>query len=472
MCPFGKTLNIRSVTTTMGVALVPACLVSSALAVDYTYTIPASGTSQWNAGTHWGGGTAPVSATTTTLIFTGTQVAGAATTANNDMVSGGNGFQLNKLTFSGAGPTTGTAPIFNLTGNALELISNGATTPTIALTGTGTVKTVVNISNNLVLTNNLAVSLATNLTGTLSGVISGSGALSKSTGTSTLVLSNTANSFSGGVTLSNGSLTVANIGNTSSNSALGSNGTVNISTAGNAAQFTWTGSSETSDKTIRITNSTGNANLTAQTASQTLTLSNDVLLTSASAKTLTFNGIGGFSLNGSIIGSGVSNPATALTKSGAGRLTLTGTAGDFTGAVTVSQGEIYATTLGSTTSASSLGKGSTINLGGSANNGTLRLLGTSNETTDKTLNMSGTTGGEHHHHWRDLHVQPKLRCHRHGQQDPHLFEQQRQFRPRHQLQRTHCRRQRFRDQLQGKRKRKRHVYTRQYGQLIQRRSHG
>jgi autotransporter-associated beta strand protein len=393
MLPLKNPHNFLNSATVAGLHLIAVCLISSATAADYTYTIPASGTTQWNAGTNWGGATAPVSAATTALIFSGSQIAGASAASNNDIVSGGNGFQLNKLTFSANGPATGITPTFAITGNALEFINNGATTPTMALSGGSGVKATVNISNNLVLTNNLAVTLATNLTGTLSGVISGSGALSKSTGTSTLVLTNTSNSFSGGVTLSNGSLTVANIGNTGGTSALGTNGTVNISTAGNAAQFTWTGNSETSDKTLRITNSTGNATLTAQTASQTLTLSNSVLLTSSSAKTLTFNGSGGFSLTGSILGSGVSNPATALTKSGAGRLTLTGTASDFTGAVTISQGEIYATTLGSTTSASSLGKGSIINLGGTINAGTLRLLGTSTETTDKTLSMSGTTGG-------------------------------------------------------------------------------
>ena len=379
--------------STFGILPAALAFVSNALAVDYTYTIPASGTNQWNAGTNWGGATAPVSASTAALIFSGTQTASASATSNNDIVSGGNGFQLNKLSFTGAGPATGTAPTFNVTGNALEFISNGAIAPTLALTGTGTVKPVVNISNNLVLTNNLAVSLATNLTGTLSGVISGTGSLSKSTGTSTLVLSNTANSFSGGVTLANGSMTVANIGNTSSNSALGTNGTVIIASAGNNAQFTWTGSTETSDKTIRITNSTGNATLSAQTSGQTLTLSNSVLLTNVSTKILTFNGAGSFTLSGSIVGSGVSNPATALTKSGAGRLTLSGTASDFTGAVTISQGEIYATTLGSTTTAGSLGKGSVLNMGGTTIGGTLRLVGTSNETTDKTLNLSGTTGG-------------------------------------------------------------------------------
>ena len=376
--------------STFGILLAALAFVSNAIAVGYTYTIPGSGTTSWFSGTSWGDATAPVSASTTTLIFSGTQTAGATATSNNDIAGT---FQLNKLQFTGAGVASGTAPIFNITGNALEFISNGGTAPTLALSGTGTVKTVVNISNNLVLTNNLAVTLATNLRGTLSGVISGAGSLRKSTGTSTLVLSNTSNSFSGGVTLSNGSMSVASIGNTGFNSALGTNGTVNIASAGNAAQFTWTGDTETSDKTIQITNSTGSATLTAQTSAQTLTLTNNVLLTNAGAKTLSFNGAGSFTLSGSIIGSGVSNPATALTKAGAGRLTLTGTASDFTGAVTISQGEIYATTLGSTTTAGSLGKGSVLNIGATTDAGTLRLVGTSNETTDKTLNMSGTTGG-------------------------------------------------------------------------------
>ena len=349
----------------------------NANAANYTYTIPASGTDQWASGTNWGGGTAPASSSTTTLIFTGSQAAGATADSNNDI---GGTFQLNKLTFSGTGPGSGTAPVFNITGNALEFLNNGVTGPKIALSGTGTIKTAVNITNDLILTNNLAVTLATNLTGNLSGVISGSGKISKSTGTSTLVLSNTANSFSGGVALTNGFLSVASLGNTGANSALGTNGTISLSTASNAGRLTWTGNSETSNKTITIGTSTGAVTLTSQTAGQVLTLQNALQITNSSSKTLTVNGNGGLVLEGGIAGSNATG--TSLVKSGNGTLALGG-ASTYNGTTTISAGTLQ---IGNGATSGSLSTAS-----GITNNATLAFNRT--DTVTQGTDFASAIGG-------------------------------------------------------------------------------
>ena len=60
MSPFKKTHNFRNLVTAARLHLITVCLFSNAAAADYTYTLPASGTTQWSSGTDWGGATAPV----------------------------------------------------------------------------------------------------------------------------------------------------------------------------------------------------------------------------------------------------------------------------------------------------------------------------------------------------------------------------------------------------------------------------
>ncbi|HEX4638747.1 MAG TPA: hypothetical protein VH170_04610 [Chthoniobacterales bacterium] len=163
---------------------------------DPNYTRTTSNTAgtadQWSAGTNWDA--TPTSGATTQLVFgNGAALAAGATIfTNNDLV--GN-FQLNILNFTYAGPASGAAPTVTISGSPLEFVSNGATTPTMTFNATGTVKPVVTITNDIVLTNNLTLTATTN--GTLSGTISGAGSLNK-LGTSTLTLSGP-NTFSGGV---------------------------------------------------------------------------------------------------------------------------------------------------------------------------------------------------------------------------------------------------------------------------------
>ena len=163
---------------------------------------------RWNlqlgiAGTNWNA--TPVSNLDTILSYTSTLAASVAIISNNDVASPP--FKLNQLSFTNAGPASGTAPTITLTGNELEFITNTAlATPTLTFNTTGTIKPTIEIQNNLLLTNNLGVAATTD--GRISGVISGSGSLTKS-GAGTLTLSGAAvNGFNGGVRVNAGTLAI------------------------------------------------------------------------------------------------------------------------------------------------------------------------------------------------------------------------------------------------------------------------
>lgn len=178
-------------------------------AATFVYSNTTSGTTQWSAGTNWDA--TPVSDPATTLTF-GNAAALAASDAivsNNDLAGD---FKLNVINMTYAGPATGIAPAVVLTGGRLEASTNGATAPTMVFNTTGTVKPVVTINNDLLLTNDLTITATTNAV--VGGLISGPGKLSKS-GTGVLTITSTGNSYEGNTTLTAGVLEVGDLANNS-----------------------------------------------------------------------------------------------------------------------------------------------------------------------------------------------------------------------------------------------------------------
>ena len=92
-------------------------------------------------------------------------------------------------------------------------------------------------------------------------------------------------------------------------------------------------------------------------------------------------------LAGSISGVG------GLNKSGTGTVLITRNDNTFDGVTTVGAGQLNVLNLGNAGSPSSLGRNSTISLGGGSATGTLRWESVASETSDKSIVLGGSTGG-------------------------------------------------------------------------------
>lgn len=178
---------------------------------------------------------------------------------------------------------------------------------------------------------------------TLSGLISDGASSSLSIVKSSAgrwTLSNDDNSFSGGVSVNNGSLYVTTVGNTGSNSALGTNGTIRLGSGSNSVTFVYTGSGETSNKTIALTGTTGGISIySAGTGALVLSGNVDILGNGDKTLTLRGNSATGYvnELQGSITDS--ANGATSLLK-GDGNIWALSGSNSYSGGTTVNNGTL------------------------------------------------------------------------------------------------------------------------------------
>ena len=183
-----------------------SCVLSSRLnGATFTYTAPSLGNSapgdSWSAGTNWNA--VPVSAATTTLNFitsaTGALNSGVTVYSNDDIA--GN-FILNALSFTEAGPATGTVPVQTINGNTLEFVLNGSTVPTVTINASGTIKPTLAVNNNVQLDTLTTFSAST--AGTFNGVIGGAGGINKTSSNGIFLTSS--NTYSGATTINAGSI--------------------------------------------------------------------------------------------------------------------------------------------------------------------------------------------------------------------------------------------------------------------------
>ena len=84
--------------------------------------------------------------------------------------------------------------------------------------------------------------------------------------------------------------------------------------------------------------------------------------------------------------------ARALTKLGNNTLTLGNGSNSYSGSTTIAAGTLSVASIANTGTNSALGSGSTINIGSGAYTGTLLYTGANATTTNRTINLSGTTG--------------------------------------------------------------------------------
>lgn len=335
---------------------------ATADAASYTWNpTVTSGSNNWNLGTNWAGGSAPVSASDTTLEFTGIATSGVLQFFNNISSP----FQLNGIVLAATGTNQP-----GVTGGILEFVNNGTTGPSILQNGT----TQFNFSNSMSIGSGVSLTLGGNSTGQaqLNGVISGAGALViNASGTATTWVLNNANTFAGGVTLTGGRLAVLN------NSALGA-GTLTING----------GMLRSSTSTNRILGNLvdiGGNFVLGQSSPTSVTFSNTTtLLGSGETRTITLSGATASTISGTFSGPIVDGGnANGLTLAGTGILEFAGSAANtYTGLTTVNGAN--ATLVLNKTGADAIAGNLT------ATSGTVRL-GQSNQIADtSTLTVNST----------------------------------------------------------------------------------
>ena len=167
-------------------------------------------------------------------------------------------------------------------------------------------------------------------------------------GKGSLTLSNTANTFSGGVSVQGNTasqtyeLITAKIGIAGLASPLGSGTTIRIGSSGNTStnQLTYNGPGESTNKVIDLQGTTNGASINNLCATGTLTFTSNFTASGAGSKQLTLTGTAG--TFGEIAGAIVDNSAvnvTTIRKSGNATWYLSGSNG-FTGVTNVNQGTL------------------------------------------------------------------------------------------------------------------------------------
>jgi autotransporter-associated beta strand protein len=155
----------------------------------------------WSTAANWQGNAAPVSGRGSDIqFFNGQTLAATTITATNDLVGT---TEANKLNFSGTGTAT---TVVNVSGGPLRLVRNGATSPSIALSGTTTGYR-YNIANDIELDDNVTINASNSGTFVFNGAISGAGGLTRTNTFSTLILAGN-NSYAGTTTISGGTLQI------------------------------------------------------------------------------------------------------------------------------------------------------------------------------------------------------------------------------------------------------------------------
>lgn len=245
----------------------------------------------------------------------------------------------------------------------------------------------------------------TNADSTLSGVLSGTNSsfgLIKA-GSTNLILSNAANTFTGTVKVSNGAIYVPSVGNTGSNSYLGQNGTISLgsTTSGGTLRLTGT-SNETTDKVINLSGTSGGGGITVTGA--TYTFSSNLGVSGTGNKTFTLASSGGNAGQGIIFNGLIADASSSVISvtangSGNGTFRLGNSSNSFSGGVTVAGNTASRTYylevsgIGNSGANSPLGTNGTIKLGSTTagSNNVLSYVGTG-ETTNKVINLPNTVG--------------------------------------------------------------------------------
>jgi fibronectin-binding autotransporter adhesin len=265
---------------------IAALLAPPAQAALSTWNAFGAGPFNWTDNANWVGLAAPAAGDATLdVVFPG---GAGSTVTNNDFT----GLFLNSLTFQG-----GAAETVSISGNLLDMRSDGAVTPTITQSGAGA----VTISAPVALTNALTLNGGGAGIVTMSGVVSGTSLLSVASGN--WRLTGTANTWTGGTTITGGVLELAPAVNTAlnipatTNSPIGNTGAITLNGGELKLTTSGTGVIQSGNNTTRpITFGTGggtlnvNGIMSANTAATfTITLPSSIAVPNQPA-VIKFNG--------------------------------------------------------------------------------------------------------------------------------------------------------------------------------------
>jgi len=318
-----------------------------------------------------------------TISGTGTFTqAGAGTTTftGSKSYTGATFINAGKLQAGGANTFSNASAVTVASGAVLEV--NGFNNSIGGLAGSGTVQ------------NGTATFASLNVLGsatsTFSGIIQDGGsaflAINKGGigGTLTLTGSNT---YTGGTVVSAGVLSIATLANGGVASNIGASSNIASSLLLNGGTLRYTGSAVSTDRLFSVT-TVGGALDASGTGTVSFTNTGSMGFNFQSgARTLTLTGTGGGAIAAVI---GDNGGATSLTKTGAGQWTLSGASG-YTGATTISSGQLLVSSLANGGSASSIGAATNIAANLVINGGVLQYTGAA-VSTDRLFSV-GTSGG-------------------------------------------------------------------------------
>ena len=310
--------------------------------------------------------------------------------------AGTSSWRLNGSVTMTGGLTVGDGTVLKVTGTTLSSYGGGLS---IGAGAQFSVRTSGTVATNI--TNNGRINAESGSPNVVyAGVISGTGQFSPTAGNNTTELRNTTNSYTG-ITAINGSpagtLRVVKLANGGQNSSVGasSNAASNLQIL-NSVLF-YLGGGDSTDRLFTVGGFNGtvaNIGEIVASGSGAIDFTNTGAMVWANAGqtgllTLSGTNTANNSLAPVISDNGVS--LVSLTKTGDGTWVLAGN-NTFSGTTKIGRGRLSVATVGNTGSSSNLGANGTINFGSTTTTGTLIYTGVG-ETSDKVVNLAGTTGG-------------------------------------------------------------------------------
>jgi fibronectin-binding autotransporter adhesin len=336
----------------------------------------------WGSGTsgpdtNWVGNFLPQN--NDSLVFDLTTAGVSNVSVINDLTSltlGG----TNALSFANDGGTG-----FTLTGNAITLGGN--------ITSSGTTGSHTHtLSLGLLLSGTRTLTAVTGTTFIIDGLISESGGpfgfIKTGQGSATL---SAANTFTGAVSVNQGTLTIGSIADSGTSSAIGAGSSINIGSGTTVAgTLTYTGVGGSTNRTVNLAATTTGAATINSSGTGALIFTGTFANAGSGAKTLT---LGGTSTNNNEIQSTLGNGSgtLSLTKANASTWILSAV-NTYTGATSINQGILSINSIADSGTSSAIGAGTIINFGSAAQTGTLFYSGAA-ASTNRTLNLASTTTG-------------------------------------------------------------------------------